>query len=92
MPRWKVGCGVDAEEMLALFDEVCSLTGAHVVSYPAAVALSALISPHIAGIPVFGSPAAHATYLSQACTALAPLSSGNDVLGHVLGALVTESL
>ncbi|QGU00916.1 hypothetical protein CKALI_00060 [Corynebacterium kalinowskii] len=84
------GCGVDAEDVLSLADAICSHTGSSVRSLGALVALSALVKPHIAGIPVFASVADHCEYVRSACLALEPLNGSNEILGHALCSYIVD--
>lgn len=82
---------MDAEDVLALADAVASEIGASVRSLGAIVALSSLVKPHIAGIPVFSSVSDHCSYITSACLALRPLTSGNEVLAHAMCSYIVEN-
>lgn len=91
MPRWKGGCGVDAEDALVLADAVCAEIGTSVRSLGAIVALSALVKPHIAGIAVFASVSDQCAYITSACLALRPLTGRNEIFARALCSYVVDN-
>ncbi|MDU0479542.1 hypothetical protein QVA66_09845 [Staphylococcus chromogenes] len=81
-----------SEELLILAREVARLEGTRVRSLPALCALAGLTRPYIGGVPVFRNHTELIDALRQACLALRPLETSNEVLAHVIAVAVTDSL
>ena len=70
--------GMSAEQLLAVADEYCEVTGARVRSFSALVACAAVPGARVHGVPVFDTVGRAAEALAAAVRRMEPLTAGNS--------------
>lgn len=70
--------GMSAEQLLAVADEYCEVTGARVRSFSALVACAAIPGARVHGVPVFDTVGRAAEELAAAVRRIEPLTAGNS--------------
>lgn len=70
--------GMSAEQLLAVADEYCEVTGARVRSFSALVACAAIPGARVHGVPVFDTVGRAAEALAAAVRRMEPLTAGNS--------------
>lgn len=75
--------GFSAEQLLAVADEYCAVTGTRVRSFSALVACAAVPGARMHGVPVFDTASRAAEELAAAVRRMAPLTAGNSGFAEV---------
>lgn len=70
--------GMSAEQLLAVADEYCEVTGARARSFSALVACAAIPGARVHGVPVFDTASRAAEALAAAVRRMEPLTAGNS--------------